>query len=264
MSKKKTKDEGNAYSMNMNVLWFSCGVSSAIAAWLCKDELDEIIYCHVDDQHEDSMRFLHDVEKLIRREITVIQANNPSVDYSCRSSKCIVIPGEMFAACTNCLKKKPRLQFEINLSYDNPELNEVTYFWGLDYDEVNRMGGFKKIRTEIPANHRFPLHEKELRKQDCHGLIARLGVRRPVMYDMGYSNNNCIGCVKGGMWYWNKIRKDFPRVFESRALMERDIGYSCIPGVFLDTLGKNMGRKSKEIDMSCMLYCEATFREKTK
>ena len=37
---------------------------------------------------------------------------------------------------------------------------------------------------------------------------------RPLMYDLGYPNNNCIGCVKGGMGYWNHIRKDFPEVFE--------------------------------------------------
>lgn len=30
------------------------------------------------------------------------------------------------------------------------------------------------------------------------------------MYDLGYANNNCIGCVKGGIGYWNKIRIDFP------------------------------------------------------
>lgn len=31
----------------MNVLWFSAGVSSAMVAYLCKDELDEIIYQHI-------------------------------------------------------------------------------------------------------------------------------------------------------------------------------------------------------------------------
>ena len=246
----------------MNVLWFSCGVSSAVVAWLCRNELDEIVYCHVDDQHEDSLRFLHDVEKLIGREIKIIQSRVASVDYACRSSKCITVPGQGFASCTNSLKKKVRLGWEERLSYGHPEIDEITYYWGLDYDEVGRMGGFQNVKTLIhAAKHRFPLHEKMMKKQDCHGLIARLGVKRPMMYDMGYSNNNCVGCVKGGMWYWNKIRKDFPAVFESRAMMERAIGHSCVKGVFLDSLGKNRGRKSKEIDMSCMLFCEASFRE---
>lgn len=60
------------------------------------------------------------------------------------------------------------------------------------------------------------------------------------MYDLGYPNNNCVGCVKGGMGYWNKIRVDFPEVFERRARQEREIGHSCIKGVFLDELDPNV------------------------
>ena len=36
--------------------------------------------------------------------------------------------------------------------------------------------------------------------------------------------NNCIGCVKGGMGYWNKIRRDFPERFEEMAALEKEIG----------------------------------------
>ena len=36
------------------VSWFSAGVSSAVATRLAIDEIDEIIYTHIDDQHEDS------------------------------------------------------------------------------------------------------------------------------------------------------------------------------------------------------------------
>lgn len=47
----------------MKIVQFSCGVSSAIALHLSKD-VDIVQYIHIDDQHEDSLRFLHDVEKL--------------------------------------------------------------------------------------------------------------------------------------------------------------------------------------------------------
>lgn len=73
---------------------------------------------------------------------------------------------------------------------------------------------------------------------------------------MGYSNNNCIGCVKGGKGYWNKIRVDFPEVFASRAKLERDIGHSCIKGTFLDELDPNAGKMSEEIMDDCGIFCE--------
>ena len=56
------------------------------------------------------------------------------------------------------------------------------------------------------------------------------------MYRLGYQNNNCIGCVKGGKGYWNKIREDFPETFWEMSKAERFVGHSCIKNCFLDEL----------------------------
>jgi hypothetical protein len=76
------------------------------------------------------------------------------------------------------------------------------------------------------------------------------------MYDLGYNNNNCIGCVKGGAGYWNKIRVDFPAVFEKRAKMEREIGHSILKDYFLDELPKDKGRMSEEVMDDCSILCQ--------
>ena len=76
------------------------------------------------------------------------------------------------------------------------------------------------------------------------------------MYDLGYRNNNCIGCVKGGMGYWNRIRIDFPGVFDARAKLEREIGASCIKDVYLDELDPNRGRLEDEVMEECDLICQ--------
>lgn len=78
---------------------------------------------------------------------------------------------------------------------------------------------------------------------------------------MGFQNNNCIGCVKGGMWYWNQIRKYFPEVFQTMAELEREIGHSCINGVFLDELDPERGRKEDEISFDCGIFCHLFFLE---
>lgn len=65
-----------------------------------------------------------------------------------------------------------------------------------------------------------------------------------------------LGCVKGGMGYWNKIRIDFPEVFRRMAVLEREIGRTVIKGVYLDELEPNRGR-NKEIELpSCDVICE--------
>ena len=109
--------------------------------------------------------------------------------------------------------------------------------------------------------HEFPLIEHGLTKEDAHGIAKELGLKRPAMYDLGFSNNNCIGCVRGGMGYWNEIRKLWPDVFQKRAEIERYLGHSMIKGVFLDELDPNRGRMSKEIMEDCSIACEMTMRE---
>ena len=230
----------------MNVLWFSAGVSSAIVAYLCKDELDAIIYQHIEDQHPDTLRFLHDVENLIGKEITIQQSPFRTVENACRYGKCIRIPRKP-PQCSSLLKRKERQKWE----YEHE--GEHTYYWGLDFSERERAERFERGMPYV--KHRFPLIERELTKQDVHGIAESIGLLRPMMYEMGYHNNNCIGCVAGGMGYWNRIRRDFPEVFAARAKMERDIGHSCINGVFLDELDPEAGRDDPPISTECGVYC---------
>jgi hypothetical protein len=230
----------------MNVSWFSAGISSFVATWLVRDELDEIIYQHIDDQHPDTMRFLHDCEDLLGRKI-LVQRNPeyPSVESVIRKFRFISSP--YGAKCRGKLKVEPRKKWE----YEHD--GKHTYFWGLDLDEKRRIPNIVNAMADF--THRFPLIEKEMTKEDAHGLAFRLGLKRPAMYDMGYHNNNCIGCVKGHKGYWNKIRQDFPDVFARRAKLEREIGHSCINGVFLDELDPEAGRHEKPIMQECGIYC---------
>lgn len=200
----------------MKVCWFSTGISSFVACYLAKD-VDEIIYTHVPNQHPDSLRFLHDCEKLLGRKITVLQSDEyRDVDDVIEKTRCINTP--FGAPCTEKLKKRVRMKWE----REHPDHH--IYVWGMDATEKNR--------------------------------AARLGLKRPIMYDMGYPNNNCIGCVKGGMGYWNKIRVDFPEVFERRAKQEREIGHSCINGVFLDELEPDRGNVNTEVMEDCTIACQ--------
>lgn len=236
----------------MKVCWFSTGISSFVACYLSKD-VDEIIYTHVSNQHPDSLRFLHDCERILDRKITVLQSDKfASVDDVIERLRCVNT--SFGAPCTQKLKRNVRKEWEMK----NPDHH--IYVWGFDKDEVSRAQRIEKAMSDY--DHEFPLIEHNLSKMDAHGIAERLGLKRPIMYDMGYPNNNCIGCVKGGMWYWNKIRKDFPDVFERRAKQEREIGHSCIKGMFLDELPPNRGKRQKEIMEECGIFCELALREK--
>lgn len=229
----------------MKVCWFSSGVSSFVACYLAKD-IDSIIYIEVEDQHPDSRRFVDDCSLVLGKNIVTVMSPYKNVENVCLTNR--YVNGPAGAKCTQVLKKRVRKKWE----NENP--GRHTYVWGLD---VNERARAERIVEGMPENdHEFPLIDNGITKKEAHGICASLGLRRPAMYDLGYGNNNCVGCVKGGKGYWNKIRVDFPEVFQSRARMERAIGRSCIKGVFLDELDPKAGRMSREILPECGVACE--------
>lgn len=233
--------------MNLNVSWFSAGVSSFIATYIEKDNIDKIIYTHIEDQHPDTMRFLRDCEKILGKEIEILQSPYRNVNNVIKQFRFINSP--YGAKCTQILKKRVRKEWEY--AHKNEDL---TYIWGYDIEERHRA---ERLLESMPQfKHKFPLIERGFKKEDCHGILRELGIKRPAMYDLGYRNNNCIGCVKGGMGYWNRIRIDFPEVFEERAKLEREIGASCIKGIYLDELDPDRGRLEEEVMEECNIICQ--------
>lgn len=237
----------------LKVCWLSAGVSSFVAGYLAKD-VDMYIYIDIDNQHPDSIRFIKDCERALCKPIEILQSEYKSVENAIKAAGFINRP-KVGAYCTKYLKKRVRQIWEFeHIEYD------ITYVWGFDASERHRADNLMQAMWKF--EHEFPLIDLCLTKQDAHAIIAKLGIKRPAMYDMGYNNNNCVGCVKGGMGYWNKIRVDFPEVFDRMAKLEREIGHSCINGVFLDELDPNRGRMSEEIMQDCGIFCMIATEDK--
>lgn len=225
-----------------------------MAGYLASD-VDEWIYIDIADQHEDSMRFIKDCEKVIGKPIQILKSN----EYRCVED-CVRVfggfrsPANNFAPCTNWLKKRVRKEWE-----ERHKDFELTYVWGFDLTEKARAE--RTVEANPKAKHEFPLIENYLSKEDVHGLFERtFDFARPKMYEMGYPNNNCVGCLKGGMGYWNHIRKDFPEVFESRAKLEREVGHSILKDgngnpIYLDELEPNRGNMNMEVFPDCSIMC---------
>ena len=163
-----------------------------MAGWLAGD-VDKWIYIDIDDQHEDSIRFIKDIEKVIGKEVEILRSEQYRT-----VEECVLAfggfrnPWNNFAPCTNWLKKRVRKAWEAA-----HEDYVLTYVWGFDLKEKNRAE--RTVEANPQASHEFPLIEKNLSKEEVHGLFERtFDFKRPLMYDMGYPKNNCIGCVKGG------------------------------------------------------------------
>ena len=247
--------------------WWSAGITSAVA---CKYALEmypdvKLFYIKIDSAHEDNERFKSDCEKWYGCKIETVQSKHFKDQFEV-IEKIGAVNTPYGAPCTLQLKKQVRWDMEelysYNLFNDEVILNQI---WGFEYnkDEVNR--AIRHGQQYPETNPLFPLIEKGIDKNMCAGMILSAGIALPKMYEMGYTNNNCIGCVKGGMGYWNKIRADFPPVFDKMAKLERKVGYSCLKenseSLFLDTLNPDRGRLKDEIMPNCGMICEVEFAD---
>ncbi len=227
------------------VVWFSCGAASAVAAKLAIKEYDDVViaYCDTGGEHPDNKRFLKDCQEWFGRPIEVLR-NKKYKDHFDVCYKGRYLVGPAGAKCTVELKKKPRLNFQ--------QPDDI-HILGYTLDEKGRAERFENNNPELRTN--WILIERGLTKQDCLGIIWADGLKIPVMYDMGYNHNNCIGCVKGKMGYWNKIRIDFPDVFQRMCDLEHHLERKVLGSIFLTELPPSAGNYAKEPPITCGLGC---------
>ena len=130
---------------------------------------------------------------------------------------------------------------------------------GFTADEKKRADRFRITEREnlIPV-----LVDLNITKEKCFEIISKANIKRPEIYNLGYPNANCIGCVKAtSPTYWNLVRKTFPDIYEERANQSRVIGAKLVrhkgERIYLDELPENaQGRKLKSYDFECGLFCE--------
>ncbi len=70
-----------------------------------------------------------------------------------------------------------------------------------------------------------PLIDQKLNKAACLALVEKAGIDLPVLYGLGFPNNNCLPCVKASSpAYWALIRQHFPKEFARAAKLSRKLG----------------------------------------
>lgn len=243
----------------MIIAWFSCGATSAVACKLALQMFSDVRVCYIEtgSGHPDNERFIRDCEQWYGQKIEILRSDfYGNVDDVLLRTR--FINSSHGAACTMHLKKEVRYKFEDEVKEWDAQI------WGFDFcrREVNRAIRF---RQQNPGTKpRFPLIEKRISKKDALGILKKAGIEIPAMYKLGYSNNNCIGCVKGGIGYWNKIRLDFPDRFRRMAEIERIVGATCLKDkdgrIWLDELDPTRGDNLKAIDPECSIICEIEFQ----
>ncbi len=238
------------------LVWFSCGAPSAVAAKKTLEkygpERVEVLYCDtLKYEHPDNRRFLAEIENWLAHPIKILRSATYKdiFDVFQRTRWLVGVKG---ARCTTELKK--------NVRRDYQRVDDIQVF-GFTAEEGQRVERFRKENPEILADH--ILYNTGMSRRDCFLELRQAGIELPMMYRLGYKNNNCIGCVKGQAGYWNKIRVDFPDAFARMAKVERELNAAInkryVGGkrirVFLDELDPEAGLYEVEPDIECGVLC---------
>lgn len=239
------------------ICWFSCGAASAVATKLVlRDNPDAIVaYCETGAEHPDNERFLRDCEKWFDKEVTRIQSEQYASTWDVWEKR-RYLAGINGAPCTSELKFIPRLNFQ---------LPSDTHVFGYTYDKSDRNRATRMLETYPDMKQKHPLIEWGLDKQNCLAMIMNAGINPPVMYELGFQNNNCIPCVKAtSPAYWALVRKQFPTEFNRMANLSRELGarLTRIKGerAFIDEIPEDQPTKDP-IAPACDFLCQ--FAEET-
>lgn len=238
-------------------VWFSCGAASAVAAKLTIEKYPKaivrVLNNPVIEEDEDNLRFLRDVEKWIGTPIErVVNSKYPNASAREVWAQRAFMSGPTGAPCTIELKKAARQEWERNNPMD-------WHVLGFTVEERKRHARF--ILTER-SNLLPVLISAKMTKQDCLDVVLAAGIQPPRIYDLGYPNANCIGCVKAtSATYWSLVRETYPDVFKDRAEQSRQLGARLVrykgKRLFLDELPPGAkGRPLKTMKTDCGIFCE--------
>lgn len=202
----------------------------------------------IPSEHEDNERFAADCEKWIGQPIINLRSTEFADTWAVWGAR-RYIAGIAGAPCTTHLKKAVRYEFQ--------RPTDIHVF-GFTAEEKKRADRFRETNFELMVD--FPLIDAKLRKPDCHAIVRDAGIVLPAMYLLGFDNNNCIGCPKGGAGYWNMVRRHFPDRFDRMALLSRSLGARLIrqdgQRIFLDELRPETGRQKSEPTIECSPFCD--------
>lgn len=156
---------------------------------------------------------MQDVEKWLGRNVKILRSDKfGTIDEVFEARR--YLAGIRGAPCTTEMKKLPRLNYQ--------KADDIHVF-GYTADEGVRIARFVAAYPETYVE--WLLQERGLTKADCLSVLKSVGIALPKMYQLGFQNNNCLGCVKAtSLDYWDKVRRYFPKVFARRVDQSEKFG----------------------------------------
>jgi len=203
--------------------WISGGVASAMACHFAQERYGdqvELVFQDTSREHEDTFRFIADLEKFWGKDIKIIHSER----FKDPEEIWLKYGGMNFAhgaPCSTELKQRLRVQYQ---DLDN----DFGHVFGFDYGDKKEENRARNMISNHPEiNPIFPLIVEKFNRFKVFSWLKKQGIKPPEMYN-NFANNNCMGnttsavggCVQGSVGYWQRIKELYPDKYHYMACWE--------------------------------------------
>lgn len=186
----------------MNVVSYSGGLGSFMAAYLVRKQPMRLVFCDTKTEDEDLYRFIQETSDFIGVKLeTISDGRNIWELFEDRNYH----SNSRVDHCSHYLKRKIFRDY----MEETANKNSDTIVFGIDHKEAHRM---EKINQNWhPWKTLAPLVDKHVTREDILDVLDRAGIEPPRLYEMGFPHNNCGGfCVKTGQKQMKLLLEKFP------------------------------------------------------
>lgn len=225
-----------------NIVMFSTGLASAVTLDMVQREYGKkntiALITDTNWEDEDNYRFGDEV-------IRHLGANRVRVEDG-RTPPEIWMQGGYLVGPTGapCTRK---LKIEQTIKFIKQQNEPVTLYFGIGKEEEHRKYNLVQRYSSLGAKCVFPLIENPMTSYQMTDCVQNgWCIKRPRMYDLGFSHANCGGrCVKAGVKHFLHLMDVWPDRFKEIADIEQAFRYKTGG----DTTILRVSRKGKKIKL---------------
>jgi hypothetical protein len=203
-----------------HIIFYSGGICSWYTALriIEREGKENVLLLFTDTKTEDKdlYRFIDETSLKFGVELLKI-ADGRDVWEVMKSHK--FISNSKIAHCSEDLKQKIAKKY----IKENFRPNECILYLGIDWTEMHRIEAPK--RNWKPYKVEFPMTEEPyLSKDDMFNMLEKKGIKKPQLYEMGFSHNNCGGfCVRAGQGHFINLLKKMPERYKYHEEKEQEM-----------------------------------------
>ncbi|MFF8786893.1 phosphoadenosine phosphosulfate reductase family protein [Streptomyces sp. NPDC015125] len=208
--------------MTQHVVQFSGGVGSAVTALRVAERLGTrnmtLLIADTRAEDPDLWRFSDDVARLLGLELTVVRDGRDPWEVFADQR---FLGNDRLAPCTFFLKQKPCRDW---MAEHAPPEGTIAYV-GIEPNDRDRRRIPAIARNWQPWQTEFPLADgPDATKDQLLDEVRALGIRPPLLYELGFQHNNCSGaCVRAGQRQWKHLLATLPERYSHAEAQEEQL-----------------------------------------